>query len=369
MTGLLLAIAASALVVLSGPVIGQLITALQTAFPGQHLRIIVTVVVAPALIGLGAAVARIRERRLRRYGALAVALALAAAYVAVLRPIYTEQFHLTEYGVVTFLFYRVWRGRGDATTFVLPVVAALLAGMADEWFQWFIPSRVGELRDVLLNGVGIVAGLLFAAALHPPASVRVFADDRSRRLLGAGMAVLIVGAAIFLQSVHLGYDIEVAGIGRFPSRYSAPALMDLSADRSRRWATAPPAARPAISREDHYQSEAMFHVQRRNEAAGDGELRAAWQENLILERFYSPVLLFVPGVRWPPEQRAGVEATLAQTPGAAPAVAGGYVSDASPFPIYTWDRRWFWGAVATLLAVVAILSRPRGRQAPSVVAV
>jgi hypothetical protein len=368
MLGLLLAIAASALVVLSGPFIGQLNNALQNAFPGQHLRIIAIVVVAPALIGLGAAVARIRELRLLRYAALALAIALALTYVAVMQPLYTEQFHLTEYGLLTFLFYRVWRWRGDTTTFVLPIVAALVAGMTDEWFQWFIPSRVGELRDVLLNGVGILAGLLFAIALHPPASLRAFADDRSRRHLAAGMAVLTVAAAIFLQSVHLGYDVATADIGRFSSRYSEAALRELSADRSARWAAAPPVATPAISREDHYLSEAMFHVQRRNEAVGDGELRSAWQENLILERFYAPVLVTAGGVQWPPEQRASVEASLATLPADAPDGTV-YVSDAYPLPIYTWDRRWFWAWTAALLAAIALLSRVRRRRAGSVAAV
>ena len=100
----LLAVAASALLVVSGPFVGELNTALQNAFPGQHLRIIAAVVVAPALVALGAAVSRIRELRALRYSALAVATALAVTYVAVTQPIYTEQFHLTEYGVLSFLF-------------------------------------------------------------------------------------------------------------------------------------------------------------------------------------------------------------------------------------------------------------------------
>src|SRR5688572_28021633 len=94
--------------------------------------------------------------------ALVLALLVAVVYMAVMQPIYTERFHLTEYAVITVLFYRVWRPQGDATTFVLPDVAGLVSGVADEWFQWFIPSRAGELRDVVLNGIGIVSGLLFA---------------------------------------------------------------------------------------------------------------------------------------------------------------------------------------------------------------
>jgi hypothetical protein len=365
MISLLLAVAASAVVVLSGPFVGELNTRLQNAFPGQHLPIIAAVVVAPALVALGAAVARIRELRMLRYGALAVAIALAVSYVAVMQPIYTEQFHLTEYGVLTVLFYRVWRHRADVTTFALPVVAALVAGIADEWFQWFIPSRVGELKDVGLNSIGILAGLLFAAALLPPVRVRVFADDRSRRLLATACTLFVVALAIFLQSAHLGYEIADSSIGTFRSRHSAAALIDVAAERSRRWAAAPPGAMPRISREDHYLSEAVFHVQWRNEAVGKGDLRSAWYENLILEKFYAPVLLAVPTYQWPAEQRASVAEALAATPAYG---KGAYASDAVPFPLYAWDRRIFWGVIGALIVAIALAAAPWRRPAAPTVA-
>ena len=367
MFSFLLAVAASALVVLSGPFVGELNTSLQNAFPEQHLPIIAAVVVAPALVALGAAIIRIRELRALRYGALALAIGLAVTYVAVMRPIYTEQFHLTEYAVLTFLFYRVWRERGDATTFVLPVVAALVAGIADEWFQWFIPSRVGELRDVLLNSVGILAGLLFAAALLPPVTIRGFADDRSRRLLAGACSVFIAALAIFLQSAHIGYQIDDPSAGTFRSRHTASTLLQLAADRRARWAAAPPAAMPRISREDHYLSEGVFHVRRRNEAFGEGDLRSAWQENLILEKFYAPVVMLAsPAYRWPPEQRASVEAAIGSTPAGADVA---YVSDAMPFPIYAWDRRVFSTLVIVLILTISIMAVPRRRHAAPTAAV
>jgi hypothetical protein len=55
--------------------------------------------------------------------------------------------------------------------------------------------------------------------------------------------------------------------------------------------------------EDQYLSEALFHVQERN----DGDDRTAWRENRILEKYYVPVLDIRAGptfaYRWPPEQR------------------------------------------------------------------
>ena len=60
----------------------------------------------------------------------------------------------------------------DSAILVLPVCAALIVGTADEWLQWFIPNRVGEIADVLLNGVAIGCGLLFSLGADPPARFR-----------------------------------------------------------------------------------------------------------------------------------------------------------------------------------------------------
>ena len=45
--------------------------------------------------------------------------------------------------------------RLDAAAIVLPALAAFVVGIGDEAVQWFIPARVGELRDVWLNSVAI----------------------------------------------------------------------------------------------------------------------------------------------------------------------------------------------------------------------
>ena len=98
-----------------------------------------------------------------------------------------------------------------------------------------------------------------------------------------------------------------------------------------------------MAREDHYLSEGQWHVQRRNEALGDGDSSAAWNENLILEEFYAPVLGL--GSRWMPEQREQVAATVPVDPSA-------YVSDAEPYPIFTVSRWQWWAGAALALAIV-----------------
>jgi hypothetical protein len=115
----------------------------------------------------------------------------------------------------------------------------------------------------------------------------------------------------------------------------------MSADRARRWKTHPPATLRRFSREDQYLAEALWHIQRRNDVEAEGGIWATWKENLILEKYFAPVLdiptFATPGgARWPPEQRRNVAAAAAAVAGAGERT---YASDAHPFPIYAWLDR------------------------------
>ena len=303
-----------------------------------------------------AAVIRIRDRRALRYLSLVVALAAAALLARGLRTGDTdtdvvESFHFVEYGLVTFLFYRVWRASGDVSVFVLPVLAGLLVGALDEWLQWFVPSRVGEMRDIVLDGVAVVCGLLFSVGVSPPARFTIALHRGSAARLGAAAIAVTVVMALFFQSVHLGSDVRDPGIGTFRSRYTRAQLEAAARERADRWRGAPPSAPGRLSREDQYVSEGLWHVRHRNQAVAAGDAFGAWRENRILETYYAPLLQTGTyegpgGFAWPAEQRAEVARA-----------AGGddrpYVSDAAPLPIYDWPKPVFWSMVA--LAAGAIL--------------
>jgi hypothetical protein len=132
-------------------------------------------------------------------------------------------------------------------------------------------------------------------------------------MVAAGVSVLF---AAFVYSVHLGAEIRDPSFGRFRSRYDAPTLLRVSEDRLVTWKAAPPLERPrSRNREDQYQSEGHLHVQERNRRWEAGDFPAAWFENLILEKYYAPVLdtpsyLSKVGHRWPEAQRADAERRL-----------------------------------------------------------
>ena len=347
---LLAAIATSIVVVFGAPYVGQLRAAIQRTLPGQYRLIIGGTIAIAIAAALAAAFVRIRGRRLLRYGLIVGALAGGGIYAVMTATgnagvDVVERFHFVEYGFITFLFYRVWQDRANVEALLFPFLAGVIVGTLDEGFQWLVPARVGEWHDVLLDGAAVACGLAFSLGLHPPASLTFAVDRRTRRAIATFVVATVVILATFFYVVHLGYDVDGLEAGRFLSRYSADDLRDAARDRAERWRSDPPSILRRMSVEDHYLAEGLWHIQRRNEGTG----LHTWKENLILERFFDPVLQYPTystpsGARWPPEQRANAEAQYGHDP--AP-----YVSDANPYPIYTWNPMPFWTTVSAVIAV------------------
>jgi hypothetical protein len=147
---------------------------------------------------------------------------------------------------------------------------------------------------------------------------------------------------------------------RFRSRYDRATLLSLARDRSERWSSAPPLAKPAsLSREDQYLSEGHLHVAERNRQWNAGHVAQSWSENLILEKYYAPVLdtpsyESKTGHRWPDAQRAdGQRRFQAMQPPPAPYVSLADVAEGKHF-IRLWPPTAFWTLVA--VAITALLA-------------
>ena len=351
---LLVAILVSALIVLGSPFMGQLQRFLRQSLSTRNYVLLfgVGVLAAVGLLILLAFV-RIRERRGQRFAMLVIALVFGGAYMWWTGTPYpevnaVERVHFVEYGLIAFLFYRASRGAGDPSIVILPLLAGFAVGTFDEWLQWFIPYRVGEAHDVFINLAAIICGLLFALALLPPAAFAVRLSARSWRRIGIASAIVWLVFATFVSQVHLGHMISVPDIGRFKSHYTEDELHDLQGHRASLWQTQPPINIPRLSREDQYLDEGLAHVRKRNSTEQIGE---AWRENLILERFFVPVLDMPTyaspnGNRWPPEQRADIS----QRAGAMDA----FLSTAESYPIYVWSGRVFWSVVILVALIFAV---------------
>ena len=361
---LFVACAFSALIVLASPFMGQLQTLLRSSVSTQtYVLLLGVAVVASITAAIVTAFIRNRGHRGRRVAAMATALVLGVAYISVMStgdPAIdaVERVHFIEYGAIAVLFYRVWRRAGDLSTIVLPLLCGFIVGTLDEWLQWFIPYRVGEMHDVFLNLTALACGVLFGIALEPPPAFTLRSRGRAPARIGIAAAAAVLVFAAFVSSVHLGYSHHIDGIGRFQSHYTVEQLNASQAERSARWRSQPPIGIPRLSREDQYLDEGLWHVRERNLRWDNGDVTAAWHENLILERFFTPVLdspsyASKTGTRWPPEHRADAETR--KTPATAT-----FVSAAAPRTIYALSKTVFWvviGGIALLLLLPAIVAR------------
>jgi VanZ family protein len=367
---LALAIAASVALVLAAPAIGSARSALRAAFPGTFSRLIEGGLAVAALAAIGVALARIRTHRALRYGALAAALTIAWVYSAAtgsadpaIRAV--ERVHFVEFGVIAWLFLRVWRDRPDASAIVAPALAALIAGIGDEAFQWFLPARVGELADVALNAVAIGCGLLAGGAITPPADPIGRWTGASGRLVARLLALTIVALAGFVHLVHLGHRLDLSGVGTFETRYTAAELDAAARLRAEIWHHDPPLVRPPrFSREDQYMTEGLQHVQARNVAWDRGDALTAWRENRILERYFAPVLdtpsyVARGGHRWSAEQHADAERRVVGRD-AAP-----FSSRAFPYPIYPWPPIVVWSIALALAMALTLAGERAAAHAPA----
>jgi VanZ family protein len=355
----LLAVLASTTIVLASPFMGQLQSFLRRSLTTKNYVLLFGVGV---LAAVGAAIfagfMRIRERRLQRLSMLALALLAGGAYMWANRTPApevnaVERMHFVEYGLVGFLFYRAFKSAGDPSIILMPLLAGFIVGTLDELVQWFIPVRVGEAHDVFINLVSTACGLLFALALDPPPDFSARWHAGSIRAVATVALVAWIVFAVFVGEVHLGYAIDEPGIGLFRSHYTTDQLNALQGDRTARWRSDPPRTLHRLSREDQYLDEGLWHVRRRNVT----DPAESWRENLILEKYFAPVLdtptyASPQGNRWPPAQRADLEARSAST-------AMNFASAAEPYPIVTWPKAVYWTVVilgALMLATGAIVA-------------
>ena len=341
----------------SAPFLGRLTRWIQEEVDRSLLVIVPTILFWAAAAAFVVWIVR-SSRRLRRsnYAALAAGALWAVVQATALargRPEESalERMHLVLYGLVALLLYRTLLQGGRsaiAAAFCAAVLTSLL-GIADEFIQWLVWVRAGDFYDCLLNasaaGCGVVFGLgLFGFDTRPP-------DPTERRTIAVLWVVLVAASAGLVDLTNLGHRIVDPELGSFRSYYSAERLERLNENRRARWATKQPPMPPfqPWHIEDHFLSEAAWHVQARNEAFDAEDWPTAAAEEAILNRYYPAVL---EEVRNPD---GGLRHTFPQE-----RVQRLRREGAVPVPIYEslagGNRIWIWPRyLPWLLAAVSVL--------------
>ena len=97
----------------------------------------------------------------------------------------TEMSHLPAYGLLTWLLSAVLQGYGwpQGSALCVAIVTALVFGIGMEFLQGFVPGRVVDSGDVLMNGVGIgMTALLILWRSMPAGKADKLVPARSRTL-------------------------------------------------------------------------------------------------------------------------------------------------------------------------------------------
>jgi len=77
-----------------------------------------------------------------------------------------ERIHLLEYGLLSFLVFRVRSADWSALfAYWQTFLIVSFIGTLDEIIQYIIPNRVGDIRDIILNIVSGLLGLVLTAIL------------------------------------------------------------------------------------------------------------------------------------------------------------------------------------------------------------
>ena len=100
------------------------------------------------------------------YAALVVSGIAYAVAFSWLRAQHLERTHLPEYGIAAWLAWRAIDplARGSLGSYAAAAVLAAAIGYGDELIQRVLPGRVYDVRDVAMNALGAVLGVVVLAA-------------------------------------------------------------------------------------------------------------------------------------------------------------------------------------------------------------
>ena len=83
---------------------------------------------------------------------------LLLTYLTLSLDVWVERIHFVEYAVLGLLISRAVNVR-TLHGIIYTGCLVTLIGAVDEIIQWFLPNRVGDMRDVFMNSVGGLSGL------------------------------------------------------------------------------------------------------------------------------------------------------------------------------------------------------------------
>ncbi|MCP2519298.1 VanZ family protein [SCandidatus Aminicenantes bacterium Aminicenantia_JdfR_composite] len=224
-----------------------------------------------------------------------------------------ERIHLFEYGLLAVIFYHSFKNEiSEKLIYIGACFYGGIIGIIDEFFQYFIAGRVGDLRDVMINILSVFVGAFFAFSLNYE-SQKIDIKSSKKIYILSFMFFLMLGT--FIYTVHRGYLIKDPEIGEFKSKYYEAKLLEISEQKEKIWKKEKlknPArfSKPKnyysgkiIVLEDIYFKEALLRTGKRNKYFREKKYLKAYKENEILEKYYRPFIIYF-SEQWTDIQKA-----------------------------------------------------------------
>jgi VanZ family protein len=202
-----------------------------------------------------------------------------------------ERIHFLEYGILgTLLYAALSRHIRNWTAVILSLHMVYWIGLGDEAIQWLLPSRVGEIRDSVIN---LFSGLLGVALLYMTSARTgngVPVSMRTAKTLIVFIALSTVLTTLFICNVHgFGHIIKIRDPGIVYSSFSYRELRKINSG----------SAKLSTRKLTVYENEALRHLFQRefyftNEYKTPTSVyrnySGCWNENRVLEVLYSRFL-------------------------------------------------------------------------------
>ncbi len=190
-------------------------------FVGEHwgrsfFGYLVVVVVTAVFLGiLYLLIVRLKIRAASNYIWLAACAALYIYFTLKLWRNPEEAVHFLEYGLLGFFLFRAWRLTvPDNAVYLASFLSGTLIGTFDEIFQWIMPGRYWDIRDVGLNtlALGLFQVALWQGVRPKLASPRIAA--KSVRTVSVLFAANLLLLGLCMSNTP---DRTSALAGRFPA--------------------------------------------------------------------------------------------------------------------------------------------------------
>ena len=165
-----------------------------------------------------------RKQLLKFYNYLILLIILGIyTYFLLTMKVPTEKIHFIEYGLLSWFIYRALKKNiNDISIFFITLFIGYPISLLDEFIQYLIPSRSGELVDAIWNFYSVALIQLFIVFVWKPQNIKLKIENKNFRLLIILIFISLISTSLFINiTSEFGIKIIDKEIGIFYSRLNS----------------------------------------------------------------------------------------------------------------------------------------------------